>query len=678
MTTKTEHVPHWASRIQSAIETLQSLANPELDLGSSVPVDALNGAIRAFSTQSRYAKPVATAVQKDPVSQVYFDYALTGILETDETWKIQRANQAAASLTGYETNQLTGLDFTILATEDERPRLDRHLVFLKEQGISQSSWHMIRKDGKTLILDIASIQVDEHQFIHVFDDVTELREASEAMQQAVIRADEANRTKSQFLANISHELRTPLNGLIGLSRLLAATSLDDKQREFVNKIHLSSVNLLHIVNDLLDIAKLETGKMQYEDIPFTLQQLQDDLSPTFALTKDNPNLTVTIAIDDTVPAVLQGDRYRIAQCLINLIGNAIKFTPAGTITLTVTTQTAADKEPQLVFCVTDTRIGIPAEVIPRLFQLFSQADASTTRRFGGTGLGLAITRQIAIDLHGDLTVVSEEGKGSLFTLTLPLRTAQAAPAFELEPVLDAPQEFSGSTILIAEDNEVNQIVIQELLHLGGIHTQIAQNGHQLLQCVQALPVPPDAILMDVQMPEMDGLTATQTLRAQGLTVPIIGLSAGASKEEQTLCFDVGMNDFISKPIDPDELWGCLTRWVKPKQTPDVSSTEPVIPIHQTPIYQKALQAFIRQHEADAAKLAELIAANDCPSVRKLAHSLKGASALMGFEQIKEIATSLEQQAVASDDVTALAGFIPRLQRALADAIPPAQAPNNQG
>ena len=666
MIKNTENDPHWANRIQSVIETLQALANPEFDPGISIPVDVLNDAIHMFSTQSRYAKQPNPSVQKDLISQVYFDYALTGILETDETWIIQRANQAAASLIGSETNQLPGLSLAILATADEHSRLERHLSFLKEQGISQSSWHMHRKDGKTMILDIESIQVDEHQFIHVFDDVTELREATEAMQQAVIRADEANRTKSQFLANISHELRTPLNGLIGLSRLLAATQLDDKQREFVNKIHLSGVNLLHIVNDLLDIAKLETGKMQYEDTPFTLQQLQDDLSPALALAKDNPDLTVAIIIDDAVPTALQGDRYRIAQCLINLIGNAIKFTPSGSITLTVTTLTSADQEPQLVFCVTDTGIGIPAEVIPRLFQLFSQADASTTRRFGGTGLGLAITRQIANDLKGDLTVVSEEGKGSRFTLTLPLRPAQFAPVFELEQDLDAPQEFADSTILIAEDNEVNQIVIRELLHLGGIHTHIAQNGYQLLQCVQALPTPPDAILMDVQMPEMDGLTATQALRAQGLTLPIIGLSAGASKEEQTLCFDAGMNDFLSKPIDPDELWGCLTRWVKPKQTLGVSSTEPVIPIQQTPIYQKALQAFIRQHEADAAKLADLIAANDCQSVRKLAHSLKGASALMGFEQITEIATLLEQQAIASDDVTALAGFIPRLQHALAD------------
>lgn len=655
----------WEQKIQQVIETLNALAESDLILDDHLPLQNLNQAIQNFAANSPYA---FLPVQKDPISQVYFDYALTGILETDETWLIKRANQAAASLTGYEIVQLTGQDLTILANDDESVRLNKHLNFLQEQGISQSSWHMQKKDHSSMILDIASIQVDEHRFIHVFDDVTQVREAADAMQLAVIRAEDANRAKSQFLANISHELRTPLNGLIGLSQLLAATPLDEKQHEFVNKMHLSGVNLLHTVNDLLDISKLETGKMQYEDAPFTVQQLQDDLTPTLALAEEKPALTVEVIIDPEVPNALQGDRYRITQCLTNLLGNAIKFTAQGSVILSVKTQTAMDHSQSLIFEVKDTGIGISDDILPKLFQLFSQADASTTRRYGGTGLGLAISRQIARDLNGDLTVESHEGKGSCFTLTLPLRIAHQTPAYELEHDLDVPQEFSGCTIWVAEDNEVNQIVIVELLHLAGIHTAIAENGTKVLSLLKETEQMPDAILMDVQMPEMDGLTATKILRKKGVSFPIIGLSAGASKEEQEVSFNAGMSDFLSKPIDADELWGCLTRWLKPKQT-QTDHQKPVEPsLKDSPVYQRALQAFIRQHASDAEKLNIYIAEHNPEAICKLAHSLKGAAALMGFEQLATLATALEKSAQASEMSSSLLDHTDRIAKALADVI----------
>lgn len=655
----------WAQQIESVIQTLNALTQQSVSIENNDSLQRLNESIQNFVEHSPYANQIP---RKDPISQVYFDYALTGILETDENWQILRANQASASLSGYETTQLAHQNLSIIATLAEPERYEKHLSFLLEQGISQSSWHTERKDGSVIIVDVASIQIDEHRYIHVFDDVTDLRNAAESMQLAVIRAEEANRSKSQFLANISHELRTPLNGLIGLSQLLAGTSLDEKQREFVNKMHLSGVNLLHLVNDLLDVSKLETGKMQYEDAPFTLQQLQDDLVPTLALAKENPNLSMNVDISSMVPTSLQGDRYRIAQCLTNLIGNAIKFTQQGSVTLTINTETADQQSQWLVFKVSDTGIGIPEEVIPKLFQLFSQADASTTRRYGGTGLGLAITRQIARDLQGELTVDSQVGHGSCFILKLPLRLAKQAPAFEFEQDLDAPQEFAGCTILVAEDNEVNQIVITELLRLANIQSVMAENGLEVLERLKTLESPPDAILMDVQMPEMDGLAATKTLRKDGVTIPIIGLSAGASQKEQSMCFDSGMNDFLSKPIDADELWGCLTRWMKPKQTqPSVpKAAEPNI--KESPIYQRALQAFIKQHRSDAGKLSQYIHDENREAIGKLAHSLKGASALMGFEQLAFIATELENSVKKAENLKSLRDFPPRLLRALNEAI----------
>ncbi len=664
-----------SAEIQHVIHTLRQLTTGNIPVKDPALIAELNEAVTAFAIQSNLEVPEhETTAKPDPISQVYFNYALTGILETDKDWHILRANQAAACITGYEINQLVSQTLTFLSTIETAPKLSRHLDFLREQGISQSSWHMTRNDGKQIILDISSVQVDDQRFIHVFDDVTEIRNAAEVLHQAVIRAEEANKTKSQFLANVSHELRTPLNGLIGLSRLLASTSLDDRQREFVNKIYLSGVNLLRVVNDLLDSAKLEAGKMQYEDAPFTLSQLQNDLAATIALARENPALEVGTQIAPTVPDHLLGDRYRIAQCLINLLGNAIKFTPSGRISLDIDV-VASDSQPaQLQFRVRDTGMGIPKEVIPRLFNSFIQADASTTRRFGGTGLGLAITRQIARDLGGDLTVESEEGTGSCFTLQLPLRVAHAAPATLIPEQLDVPDEFAGATILVAEDNEVNQIVISELLRLAGITALVAENGQALLQLIVSHP-DPDLILMDVQMPVMDGIATTQALRSNRVTVPVIALSAGASKEEQARCLDAGMNDFLSKPIDADELWGCLTRWIRPKQThPPVTGNAPDPAPQQEPVYHKVMQAFIKQHEQDADRLEHFIATNDGHSLRALAHSLKGAAALMGFEKVRSLAASLEQQMDKQEPAAVLAGTVFHLRTALAEAIATASQP----
>lgn len=710
-----------------------------------------------------------TALQKrEKAAHIYFDYALTAIVETNAAWQLTRANPAAASITGFEIRELTAMALPDLVPEGEKPRVEAMLSLVQEQGIGYSEWVLKRRDGVLINIEISTISVADDHFIHVFDDVTDQRNATQKLEAARQMAELASKAKSHFLANISHEIRTPLNGILGLAQLCLRSDLNPRQREYLEMISQSGNVLLHIINDLLDFAKIEAGRMDYEHISFSVDDMLEELATITSQAVKDKSLEVVFSIPANMPRRLIGDRLRLFQCLNNLLSNAAKFTSAGLVELGIVIENQSGSQPWFRFSVRDTGIGIPREVLDRLFHPFSQADASTTRRFGGTGLGLVIVRELIRGMGGDMQVESTPGEGSCFTLRLPMEieedaatitaprgcailvanrkatqqsvavllemlgwqvvvsdklvTPEKCREFELvlldyalgTPRLDdmrslmsplmppmiiltdfaeasqgmpnwqtfsevefltrpltsnalkralirsglmrnsieettgyteIPGEFAGVHVIVAEDNRVNQAVLVDMLQAAGIRATLANNGREAIALLEMADPPPNAILMDVQMPEMDGLEATRAIRKKGYTLPIIATSAGASHLEQAQCLDAGMNDFLPKPIDIDELWGALTRWIRtaPASKPQAQTAVDRFMGNQQSL-NKARQLFIETHAHDAASFAQWLAEDNLVAIAKAAHSIKGSALTIGEDDLAALAWKLETAA----------------------------------
>jgi PAS domain S-box-containing protein len=516
--------------------------------------------IRAFnrmaeSLETSQAKLHQT-LDRLALSASVFEHATEGIVITDPEQRILEVNPAFSQITGFSRTEVQGNSaWNVLSSGRHDVAFEANIMkCLRDDGQWRGEVWNRHKNGDEFPAQLSIVAIRDAEgfiinYIGIFSDLSELATMvaarTQELSEAKAQAEAANRAKSDFLANMSHEIRTPMNAILGMARMGTKENQGTRSLELFKHIQDSGGYLLRIINDILDLSKIEAGKLSIDAQRFRLRDVIESVRNHVAGTAEQKGLTLLVEVDDGLPAFLVADSQRLQQILTNLLANAVKFTERGHVLLTI--RHVKDK---VIFQVADTGIGMTSAQMDRLFAPFEQGDKSITRNYGGTGLGLAISRRLARLMGGEIRVTSKLNRGSMFTVTLPMVECDA-PAVEDAPAdAGGDQLVSSLRVLAAEDIEVNRLVLEDILIDAGVSVVFAENGRVAVDIVAARPDDFDIVLMDVMMPVMDGYEATRLIRSIAPDLPVIGLTAYATAEDRAKCLAAGMSRHVTKPIDP--------------------------------------------------------------------------------------------------------------------------------
>ncbi len=671
----------------------------------------------------RYATECALR-EREELYRGIFSYARDGIaLMAPNSLKVVEINDAGCELLGMSREQVIELRLTDLQTEHDEKRIHQLVDEILQHGAKVFETAYCPADGSRHYARVAASVVHLANRPHInfiWQDITRQKQAAaelvaahqeletqvalrtEELRTALAAAEAASHAKSVFLANMSHEIRTPMNAIIGLTHLAQRQATDSQQEERLAKVDEAAHHLLGIINQILDLSKIEAGKLEITPVDFSLRAMVDRALSLFSESIRSKGLELALDIPPDTPDALHGDALRIGQILVNYLSNAVKFTRTGRIAVHIALSPSADATFTLQINVEDSGPGITPAEQTRLFDPFEQADSSTTRAHGGTGLGLAIARRLARLMDGDTGVISEAGAGCNFWFTARLEAARTSPPrgeTGSDQGIEARlrQNSERVRILLAEDNPINQEVASDLLRQVGLRCDLAVNGLDAVKMAEQTAY--DLILMDIQMPLLDGLGATRTLRAAGRQMPIIAMTANAFDEDRQRCLEAGMNDHLGKPVHPATLYRKLADWLpltvtatthghaEPVSTPlaapaAIANNDPseaalsAIPGIDVASglrttrgrlagYCRLLRHFLDSHGQDSAKLASARTENRIDDLRRLAHNLKGVSGTLGLTAIFTAANACnESWRQCTPQQTLDTSLLPALQQAL--------------
>lgn len=585
-----------------------------------------------------------------------------GILEVDNDGIVLKASDLFCEMVGYQREELEGINpEKLLLPPKYQPVLKEHSAS-RLQGVSDVYEIQIRrKDGELVWLQVSGapffgMDGKVKGSIGLHHDITEKKHMHEDLVAAKIRAEEAQKAEKEFLAHMSHEIRTPLNAIIGMSHLLYDTKPTNQQKVYLDTLRNAATILHRLINDILDFSKIEAGAIEVSREPFDLKGMVTAMQQTFEVKLETSEVRFICKFDPQIEYMVIGDELLLQRVLLNLIGNATKFTEFGSITLEVTLEEQFSNDLLISFKVRDTGIGIAEDKLDYIFQDFKQADRSTSIKYGGTGLGLAITKQLVDLMEGLIFVESEVGKGTCFTVELPFKYTDVKPSISGKNVVNEGNLSKNSTVLIVEDNEMNRAYIGGLLRKWGVKFELAKDGVEALDKTKSDIY--DLIIMDIRMPRMNGYDATINIRSQESNknqhTPIVALTASAMESEKSKALEIGMNDFLTKPFAPDQLKKLLSDYLPLNQFEEIEDVEQEVYHHELDIkylksfyeddYESALEMFemfLDQIVPEIKEMSPLIETESWSQLRALVHKVKPTFSMVGITGMTEKCSKIE-------------------------------------